>query len=348
MKQIDHLASFEENSGKRHALPAIGLFFLAPLVAEFVLGDIPIIYIVVLVKHAMLYGGGALLIREVVRRAGYGWPTMMIFALAYGVIEEGFTTFTLFNPNWLVPNMLDYGYIPALGIALPWTLFVLGLHSVWSVSVPIAIMETLAASRRTTPWLGKTGLKVTAMLYVLGLGLVLLGTIVNTKFVASIPQLIGTGIVAAAIIIIGIRVGQRKTITCVKSTRNAPSAWLVGSISLVAGSIFMLIYAADPNGLSPWLANINLPAWLAVSLDLALIAGFTVLVNYWSHLKGWSNSHRFALAGGALLTYVWHSFPWEPLVPNTDVTVDLITNIIFAIGAIVLLAISARQLHRSN
>ena len=52
-------------SGRRGIAPAIGLFFVAPLVAEYLLGDIPIKMLGVLAILAPLYGGGALLIREV-------------------------------------------------------------------------------------------------------------------------------------------------------------------------------------------------------------------------------------------------------------------------------------------
>ncbi|GLW13092.1 hypothetical protein Misp01_82200 [Microtetraspora sp. NBRC 13810] len=52
----------------------------------------------------------------------------------------------------------------ALGTALPWLLFMAGVHTVWSISVPIAIMETPAGSRRTTPWLGERALWAVAVL----------------------------------------------------------------------------------------------------------------------------------------------------------------------------------------
>ena len=51
----------------RRIAPAVGLFFLAPLVAEFLLGNLPIKLLSALIVLAPLYGGGALLIRE--------WPT---------------------------------------------------------------------------------------------------------------------------------------------------------------------------------------------------------------------------------------------------------------------------------
>ena len=63
-------------------LPAVVLFLLAPLVSEFLLGDLPLTMLPALIVLAPMYGGGALVIREVVRRTGRGWPTLMMLALA--------------------------------------------------------------------------------------------------------------------------------------------------------------------------------------------------------------------------------------------------------------------------
>src|SRR5262245_4161402 len=104
--------------------PAIALFLLAPLVAEFILGDFPVVFLPLIVVLAPLYGGGALLIREVTRRTGRGWPTMLLLALAYGVLEEGLLTQSLFDPHYAGQHLLSVGFVPSLGIALPWTVYV--------------------------------------------------------------------------------------------------------------------------------------------------------------------------------------------------------------------------------
>ena len=57
---------------------------------------------------------------------------------------------------------------------------------------------------------------------------------------------------------------------------------------------------------------------------------------------GNSNAMKNATLGGALLTYAWYGFPQLPTIGSKGV-VDLISNGIFAIGAIVLLAISAKR-----
>ncbi len=331
-------------------LPAIGLYFLAPLVAEFLLGNLVItspVSILVFLAVSLLYGGGALLIREVARRAGYGWPTILAFALAYGALEEGITTQSLFNPNYDHYHLLMYGSIPALGISLPWTLFVLGLHMIWSISVPIAIVESLAGTRRTTPWLGKIGLSVTAILYVLGLLVSFFGTLSTNHFVASAPQFVGTGIAAIVIVGVGILLGRREAPSRSQTAGKAPSPWLVGVVSLIAGSLFLLIYAADPTGLSPWLAGLHLSPWLATVLYLLLYVGIAALVSYWSHRSGWSEAHRLALAGGALLAYAWHSFPWKPFL-SVSPMLDLVSKIILAVGAVTLLVIAALRLQKEE
>src|SRR5215208_7980839 len=70
--------------------PVLLLLVIAPLVAEFLLGDVTLASLPALVLFIPLYGGGALLIREVVRRRGGGWPAIVVFAAAFGVVEEGF------------------------------------------------------------------------------------------------------------------------------------------------------------------------------------------------------------------------------------------------------------------
>ncbi|MEU7832056.1 hypothetical protein [Nonomuraea sp. NPDC049129] len=334
--------------------PAIGLFFLAPLTAEYLMGNAPITHIQNLLGLAPLYGGGALLIREFARRTGRGWPAMMTLALAYGMIEEAFVTQTLWDSNWVVgAHTLEYGFIPELGLAGPWTLFMVGVHTVFSISAPIAVAETLAGSRRTTPWLGKIGLTVAGVLYaVVALGSGVAQAVFGRH--ASALQLIGAGVVIAAIIVVGIRLPRRTTDVTLLPGR-APSPWVAGALAMVAGAVFVLLYAVDPNGFTPWLAEaIPLPAWLSVVSYLTLFVTVATVVVRWSHRAGWSQAHRLALAGGAMLTYAWHSFPQRNITPTvpptkpTSLAEDLAGNAILTAGAVALLIVAALRLRRPS
>ena len=224
---------------KSHIASAIGLFFLSPLIAEFLLGNLPIKMLPALIVLAPMYGGGALLIREVARRTGRGWPSILVLGLAYGIVEEAFTTQSLFNPNYLSLNqhLLDPGYIPALGMGAWWTLFVLTLHTAWSICTSIALMEALAPSKATEPWLGRGGLAVAAVLFILG---AIASTLIGYRqdhYLAGRAQLVWAAAICLLLIQLSLRTPQRSTV----SGRGVPNAWVAGALTLVAGSAVLLV-----------------------------------------------------------------------------------------------------------
>lgn len=321
------------NHWKRIA-PAIGLFFLSLLIGEFLLGNISIDALLGGMFAAPLYGGGTLLIREATRRTNRGWTTMILLGLAYAVVEEGLVTQSLFNPSFVGLNLLDIAYIPALGMGAWWTLHVLTLHTVWSTSVAIALVEALVPNRRTTPWLGKVGLAITAILFILGATIVCFGVYTQEGFLASPSQLIGTLIAIAALVVFAFKVRQSRRFQIIS---KAPSPRVVGLVSLLVSSLFMALS----------LVIDVVPGWAIVGIYLALYALIIKLVSHWSQLTGWGNAHRLALAGGALLTYAWYGFPQPPTAGSGGV-IDLIGNGIFAVGAIALLAIANRSVRQTS
>lgn len=314
--------------------PAIGLFLLSPLIGEFLLGNMSIDALPSGLFGAPLYGGGTLLIREVTRRSKRGWTTMILLGLAYAVIEEGLVTQSLFNPSFVGLNLLDTAYIPAIGMGAWWTLYVLTLHTVWSTSVSIALIEVLVPNRRTTPWLGEVGLAITTILFIFGAAIIFFGIYTQEGFLASSPQLIGTLIAIAVLVVFAFGVRQSQQL---QATSKAPNPRVVGLVSLLSSSLFMALS----------LSLDVVPGWAIVGIYLALSALIIKLVSQWSRAIDWGNAHRLALAGGALLTYAWYGFPQPPTVGSGGV-VDLIGNGIFAIGAIALLTIANRSVRQTS
>src|ERR1700733_9948883 len=147
----------------------ITLLFVTPLVAEYLLGDLPLKLLPALIVLAPAYGGGAVLIRESARRMGRGWPTMLILGVAYTLIAEGLVTQSLFNHDYLKMHMqlLDHAYIPAVGIGGWWTLFMFNLHTFWSMGVSIVLVEALFPAEAEAPWLGVVGNWVVAVVFLL-------------------------------------------------------------------------------------------------------------------------------------------------------------------------------------
>jgi hypothetical protein len=311
----------------KRVAPAIGLVFLAPVVAEFLLGNLPITMLPALLVLAPLYGGGALMVRETARRLEIGWPGIVTLALAYAIVEEAFTTQTLFNPNYLKQNLhlLDPAYVPALGMGGWWTVFVLTLHVVWSISVSIALVEALVPDRETTPWLGLVGLTITGVLFMVGIGISTAMTLHSDSYVASARQLVSAAVFAIGLVVVAFRLTSG---TDANRSGQVPGAWLVGVGALLAGSIFLVVPKS-------W-------GWGAVGVYLALDVGVIGGVWVWSRRAAWDGRHRLALAGGAALAYAWHAFPERPVVGDAG-TSDLVGNAIFATALVAWLVVAARR-----
>jgi hypothetical protein len=309
-------------------VPSLVLFFLAPLVSEFLLGNLPITMLPALLILAPMYGGGALLIREIVRRTGRSWPSIILLGIAYAVLEEAFTTQTLFNPDYLHLNLhlLDYAPIRAFGIGGWWSLYVISLHAIWSIAVSIALAEALFPEIATKPWLGTIGLTAIALIFMFGIAATTFVTLKMERekggvFVASLSQFLGAAAVCILLVVAAFALPVRQ-----HALRGSTAAnpWLVGMASFVAGSIFLLVPPF-------W-------GWGAVAIYLALYLLAITLVLHQSSCKGWGDRHRLALASGAALAYAVHSFP-QPSVTNEDPKIDLIGNSVFAVGTIAIIAI---------
>jgi hypothetical protein len=312
----------------RRIAPALGLLLLAPWVGEFLLGNVPAGLLVALPFLVPLYGGGALLIREVVRRAGRGWPTMFALAAAYGVIEAGLVDQSLFNPSFGDLDTPAVTPVPALGISAYNALaYVIG-HTVWSIGVPIALVELLTPGRRTTPWLGRPGLALTGVLYLLGCAIVHSDVRDTEGFLATPGQLAGAATAALALVVAGFAVGNR---TVAPGARPAPPPWSLGLFSFALASGF---FAAPES-------------WPGVILGILLLCLAAAYVRHWSRRPGWGARHQLALAAGALLTYAWGGFVLTRLIRPDD-EVALVGNAVFALIAIALLVVTARSIGRGT
>jgi hypothetical protein len=280
--------------------PALSLFLLAPLVAEYLLGSLSFGQLWLFPIMALMYGAGALVVREAARRSDRGWPTILTLGLAYAVIEEGLATQSLFNPHYLGLRLLDNGYIPQLGIGGPWTVYVLLIHVVWSIAVPIGLVEWLFPAQRTTPWLKTFGFAVSLAIYLVGVALVTFGTHQKEKFIASTTQLTVTAIIALALIVAAFLVFRPTSTRPVEARNNArwnPLALAV--LSFLAGSVFQITAQLGSSYVAPWLA---VPILLA--LPLAIIA--TARAAKSSGLS--TAAIADALMLGALLAYAWLGF----------------------------------------
>jgi hypothetical protein len=151
-----------------------------------------------------LYGGPALIIRDVARRSRRGWPTIILMASAFGVFQAGLVDQSMFNPSYRDIDYWDESrnptFIPLLGLSAHMAMNFVGGHVIWSIGAPIAVIEALVPTRAATPWLGWIGLMVTSVVYALASALILSDHVQTEQFLAPAPQLIGTAVVVVALI----------------------------------------------------------------------------------------------------------------------------------------------------
>jgi hypothetical protein len=311
----------------RRVLPAIGLLFLAPWVAEYLLGTITIQDLPLLIFLVPMYGGGALLIREVARRTGRGWPTILLLGLAYGFVEAGLLDQGLFNPHFMGQDFQSAAHIPGVQVSAYSVLIFTAGHAIWSIGTPIAVVESFASSRGTAPWLGRAGLAAAAALYVLG-AVIIYNDNRSTQGFQAAPRQVGATL-AVVLLLVGaaFAVKPRRRYP---GRKSPPRPLLVGTVALVAGVLYGLVL--NPN-------------WYGFVFGLAVLTVMARLVARWSRTPEWSQRHRLALATGALLTYAWFGFvqhPWR----HTSAGLELLSDVTFALVALGLLLAARRRVYR--
>ena len=331
-----HDAKHDGSNGRwaelwRRAAPALVLVLLAPFVGEVLLGSIPTHLLYAYPALVPMYGGGALLVRELTRRSGRGGLTLLVLGAAYGVVEEGLGDMSLFNPNFLGLHLLEHGNL--FGIGWVWWLDVLTLHVVWSIGVSVVLAEALFARRGAAPWLGRVGLVVAGV--VLALGTALVHAAAGEGYALSTAQLVGSlGLILALVAVALLLPRPRRwppPADDPRRVRQAPPPWLVGVAAFVPASAFM---ALDPRVSGA----LRLPALGTIVADVVLYLLVAITIARWSRRAGWGGTHRFALAAAAALTYTWCGL----IFTGRDV-LDLVGQVLVGLLAVGILAVAARR-----
>jgi len=284
-------------------LPVLALGVLAPVCAEYVWGyddstGHPGALVGNLIVFTPLYGCPALLIRELARRRGLGWPGIVLLAAAFGVVEAGLVDQSMFSrdyrdiPYW--HDMADPTYVGPIGLSIFLAVAFVANHVLASMAGPIALVEGLAGRHGRTPWLGRPTIAVCALLYAGASALVLQDMLATEDDHASAGQLVGAG-VAAALLVAGALTRGRRPATSVSG--RPPSPWLVAPVSFAVGTGSQLLP----------------PSPLGTDALIAVYAVSAALVWWLSRRPGWSPRHVCALAGGWLTSFAAFAFATDPI-----------------------------------
>lgn len=293
--------------------PVLGLFVTAPFVGEFLLGNLTPAQWWLYPWLMLLYGSGAVLIREVAYRRASPWAVIPVLGCAYALIEEGPVDQLLWNPGYAGVDLVHTpSYVPFLGTSVNLVVTILALHAVWSICVSIALVESLTSpGRRQLPWLGSRGLGVVALLFLCGCALTFVGNYADYRFLATPFQFLYSG----AVIVVLVWLAFRLRGVPVGRLSPSPVVVLVGSLVLTSAWWGPQVLWSSP----PEWAEFVFIGMFAVCATAAVLLGRRL---------AWTARLRFAAAVGAAVTYAWAAF-W--VVPEEASRVDLLGNVLFAV-----------------
>ncbi|WP_163506061.1 hypothetical protein [Fodinicola acaciae] len=315
----------------RRLVPVIVLILLAPTVAEVLIGDLPFTpsSVAGFLFAVPAYGGAAVLIRELVWRRGRGWPSILLLGAAYGIVEEGLALRSLFSATIYHGIGPDWG-ARILGVNGVYAEVQIINHAVWSIAVPILLVELLFPRWQRKPLLRWFGLIVTTGFFLAGVAIFGLSARTTLDPGGVVPS---ASLIAAAVVVVALAIAALIAIPraqAVRGNRTTPTPWLVFVTALVGSFMALGVLVL------PARAHL-LHAPLVV---VPMLASAAIVVVMWRLVSRWNSDdrHLLALGGGTLLG---HSLLWGLTQPQT--TRDrLVVAALIVVTAAILAAWSRR------
>lgn len=274
------------------------LVLLTPLIAEFSLGTVPVRMLYLVLMYIPIYGAGALLVRELARRSGGGWPTVALLGVCYGLLEEGLALQSLTSPH--LYGAATWGP-RVFGINSTYTELNLPYHVVFSVLIPIAVVELLFPRLGTKSYLRRGGLVLTTFVTILGAILLRL----------AVPptedpdyQMSAIAILIVLTLIVSFGTLALRTLPARRlgspSASPAPAPAVVGAVCGIATLAFLALLFPIGGARQPAFAHGN---WVLVPMAVAaaIAIGTARLLARWSADLAWTARHRAVAIGAALI-----------------------------------------------
>ncbi|HZZ40522.1 MAG TPA: hypothetical protein VFE06_15405 [Acidobacteriaceae bacterium] len=322
----------------RRAAPALTLIVLAPLIAEVLSGSTRLSFLFVFIPEMMVWGCGALIAREMVRRWRGGGASLVLLGLALAVAEEWVIQQTSLAPLPWVKHI--YGRMG--GVNWIWFLFFLGYECVWVVLVPVVVTELIYTKRRSERWLSNGGLVASGGVFVAGsvIAWFLWTHIARPKTlhvaIYQPPAMqIGLGVLMiaalamAAYALRGVGSGER-------AERWIPPVWGAGVAAVLLGvpwyGLMTLIFGGKTMG----------PFWAPMVVGVAWAAIVWAVIRRWTAARGWGDRHRWALAFGATVVVMGCGFLGSGSWPRMDLVAKAMLNAL-AVAGFVMLGVRLRR-----
>jgi hypothetical protein len=285
-----------------YAAPAWTLVLLAPLIAEVLPGATRLSAIFVFPLEVAIWGGGALLIREAVRRWRLGWLNMLLLAFALSIAEE-----FLIQQTSVAPMVLQIfpGHPPfarAWNVNYVYFLWALFYEAVFVVFIPIVLAELIFRSRRDVPWLKTWSTWMVGSLFVLACfpawylwtQIARVQVFHQPAFNPPMTHVLLASLAIAALIFAAIG-PARRALTGASVPLPPPKPWLLAlGAAIAAGVWYGIVLLAF--GIRP-----TFPPGIAVAAGLGVAALAIYLLPRYAAHPAWWDTHRVGLVLGAVI-----------------------------------------------
>lgn len=318
------------------------LLLLAPFIAEVLSGSTRTSFLFVFIPEVMVWGVGALLCRELVRRWRAGGVSLLMLGLALSIAEEFIIQQTSIAPLPFPGSHPDYARL--WGVHLVYLLFMLGFESVWVVVIPVQVTELFFPKHSGMRWLRLRGIIIACVVFLLGSRLAWYGWTQQARprmhAAPYHPPLImlAIGFAAIAVLIIAAYLARGFGLPSPDDRRRTAPPWLAGLVALAMGVAWFGLVAQY------FIAKPLEPFWIAIVAGIAWAGIAFALFVWWSSRSSWGLPHRFASAfGGTLACMV---IPYLSMA--SWLKVDIIGNVAFDIFALVGFVLLARKVAQRN
>jgi len=306
--------------------PALALFLLSPVVGELLSGSAPpaeFFTVFGFTVMSLLYGGGAVLARELKIRWKKGVGSLLLIGAAYGIIEEGVMVASFQNPNWMDVGVLG-SFGRWMGVNWVWAVELTIYHAIVSITVPVMLVELAYPHRKEEAWLHGRWRQLVPFLFLgdVGIGYFLFAEF--TGYAPPLPQLVLFIVLSIIFLYLAyllpgdwVRRGKRE----MRSPRYYFMVTFLGSIG--SGFIF---------GVLPERLGFSGAPILVIFIGVVLIFGlFRTLASY-----DWSQAtplHYHRLLFGSLFIFILFSYLQEMDASRLDDTTGMsIVGTIFLIA----------------
>ncbi|MFT4166165.1 MAG: hypothetical protein QM650_13075 [Microlunatus sp.] len=280
-----------------------------------------------IVFFGALYGAPALLARDVVRRRGWGWPSLLLVFAALGVTQACLIDQSMFSTDYLGyqgwEESREATLVPALRIsAYNAYNFVLG-HVIYSFGAPVALAEAWAPDRSRQPWLGPVGTVVALVVYLGAAALVLLDPESRT---GSLPQLVVSAVIVVGLLVAAALVGRRAAPPVVTDRRRMPVL-----VVLVATLVVALA------------SNLGGETWTGFVIGIAVMVATGTALWLVSRRTVWSIRHRAVAGLGFLLARGLLAFTYFPLLGEVAAGPKYAHNVVMLLVVLVAGTLALRK-----